>query len=233
MTGWQCVHDSLRCSPGIRSTLAKLTEHGDLGSVRRPLFELSAARKASLGCVVASQTSAAGLKITARRCPACVPFRGVPPNPPASTRGNLELSCLRPIHMIERNIRQELSNKPQDMDSRARKGLAPATALRISDVSFPVNQIIVTAEHPGGEKTEGEPISRSDIKQLLQYNRLFGQQYNPGIAAGDKIGPRQKMDRTIAVRFNIPLEQLDKAKQLRLYIQDTHGNEFVTVKPLK
>ncbi len=103
----------------------------------------------------------------------------------------------------------------------------------ISDVTFPVNQIIVTAEHPAGEKTEGEPISRSDIKQLLQYNRLFGQQYNPGIAAGDKIGPREKMDRTIAVRFDIPLEQLNKAKQLRLYIQDTHGNEFVTVKPLK
>ena len=103
----------------------------------------------------------------------------------------------------------------------------------VSDVQFAVRQIVVTVEHPGGEKTEGEPISRSDIKQLLQYNRLLGQQYNPGLAAGDKIGPREKMDRTIAVRFGIPLDQLDKAKQLQLYIQDANGTEFETVKPLK
>src|SRR6266567_863482 len=42
----------------------------------------------------------------------------------------------------------------------------------VSDVQFAVRQIVVTLEHPAGEKTEGEPISRSDIKQLLQYNRL-------------------------------------------------------------
>ncbi len=103
----------------------------------------------------------------------------------------------------------------------------------ISDVRCSVNQIVVTAEHPGGEKTEGEPISRADIQQLLKYNRLFGQQYNPGLTAGDKIQPHEKIDRTIAVRFNIPLADLDKAKQLRLYIQDVSGTEFETVKPLK
>jgi hypothetical protein len=102
-----------------------------------------------------------------------------------------------------------------------------------SDVQFLVRRIVVTAEHPGGEKTEGEPISRSGIKQLLEYNRLFGQQYNPALAARDQIKPREKMDRTIAVRFDFPLEQLDKAKQLRLYIQDVNGTEFETVKPLR
>src|SRR5439155_6689510 len=38
------------------------------------------------------------------------PVCRAPPSPPANTRGNLVLSCFRPIHMFERNIRHELSS---------------------------------------------------------------------------------------------------------------------------
>jgi hypothetical protein len=103
----------------------------------------------------------------------------------------------------------------------------------VSDVPFRVRDITVNAEQPNGDKIEGESISRKDIQQLLQYNRFFGQQYNPALAAGDTIKPREKVDRTLAIRFDVPLELLDKAKQLRLHIQDATGADFETVKPLK
>ena len=48
----------------------------------------------------------------------------------------------------------------------------------------------------------------------------------------DTIKPHEKMDRTLVVRFDVPLEQLDKVKQLRLRIQDFKGIEFETVKPV-
>jgi hypothetical protein len=102
----------------------------------------------------------------------------------------------------------------------------------ISDVQFKTREIAVNAEQASGEKIEGDPIARKDIQQLLQYNRFFGQQYNPALAGGDTIKPREKVDRTLAIRFDVPLEQLDKAKQLRLHMQDTTGAEFETVKPL-
>jgi hypothetical protein len=102
----------------------------------------------------------------------------------------------------------------------------------VSDVLFRVRDIVVNAEQPNGEKIEGETISRVDIQKLLQYNRFFGQQYNPALASGDTIKPREKLDRSLAVRFDVPLDQLDKAKQLRLHIQDATGAELETVKPL-
>ena len=103
----------------------------------------------------------------------------------------------------------------------------------ISDVPFKVNDIAVNAEQQTGEKIEGERMPRADIEKLLQYNRFFGQKYNEALTGGDTIKPHEKMDRTLVVRFDVPLEQLDKVKQLRLHIQDFKGIEFETIKPLR
>src|SRR5579864_9537098 len=44
----------------------------------------------------------------------------------------------------------------------------------ISDVPFVVREVKVTAEQPGGDKPEGISISKSDFKQLLEFNKFLG-----------------------------------------------------------
>jgi hypothetical protein len=103
----------------------------------------------------------------------------------------------------------------------------------LSDVPFVVREVTVTAEQPNGEKVDGNIISKSDFKQLLEYNKFLGKQFNEGLSARDKVPPHQKVDRMIAVRFEIPQADLEKAKQIRLWIQDMDGAEFETTKALQ
>lgn len=103
----------------------------------------------------------------------------------------------------------------------------------VSDIPFVVREVTVTAEQPNGEKVEGNIISKSDFKQLLEYNKFLGKQFNEGFSIKDKVPPHQKIDRMVAVRFEIPQADLEKAKQIRLWIQEMDGAEFETTKALR
>lgn len=103
----------------------------------------------------------------------------------------------------------------------------------VSDIPFMVRQVKVTAEKNTDESVEGDVISKSDYKALLEFNRFLGAQYNEGLSLKDRIPPHQRVDRMVAVRFEMPEAQLESAKQLRLWIQDVDGAEFETAKPLK
>jgi len=99
-----------------------------------------------------------------------------------------------------------------------------------SDVPFMVRDVKITAEQPNGEKAEGMIISKSDFKQLLDYNKFLGKQFNEGLSMKDKIPPHQTVDRMIAIRFELSQADLAKAKQIRLWLQDMDGPEFETTK---
>lgn len=99
-----------------------------------------------------------------------------------------------------------------------------------SDVPFVVRDVKVTAEQPNGDKAEGFIISKSDFKQLLDYNKFLGKQFNEGLAIKDKIAPHQTVDRMIAVRFELPQADLEKVKLVHLWLQDMDGPEFETAK---
>ncbi len=103
----------------------------------------------------------------------------------------------------------------------------------VSDVLFEVRDLKVTAEEPDGVKVAGDVISKSQIGELLEYNKFLGRQFNAGLGIKDKIEPHQTVDRMVAVRFDIPQSQLDKVKQVRLWIQDMDGTEFETVKRMQ
>lgn len=99
-----------------------------------------------------------------------------------------------------------------------------------SDVPFMVRDVKITAEQPNGEKAEGMIISKSDFKQLLEYNKFLGKQFNEGLSMKDKIAPHQTADRMIAVRFELGQGEMEKVKQIRLWLQDMDGPEFETTK---
>jgi hypothetical protein len=102
-----------------------------------------------------------------------------------------------------------------------------------SNVVFEVREVKVTAEQPNGDKLEGDIISKSDFKQLLDYNKFLGKQFNDGLSLGDKIGRHQTVDRMVAVRFEVAQPELEKAKQMRLWIEDMDRVDFETVKSLR
>ena len=100
----------------------------------------------------------------------------------------------------------------------------------VSDVPLVVRAVRVAAEKPSGEKVDGYIISKSDFKQLLEYNKFLGKQFNEGLSIRDKVPPHQTVDRMVAARFEIPVDQLDKAKQIHITIEDMDGLEFDSAK---
>lgn len=102
-----------------------------------------------------------------------------------------------------------------------------------SDVPFIVRDVNVTAEKQDGSSVEGSIVSKSDIKQLLQYNRFLGQSYNDVLTIRDKIAPHSTLDRMVAVHFEVPVSQLEGGKAIHLQIQDMDGALFETAHPVK
>ncbi len=102
-----------------------------------------------------------------------------------------------------------------------------------SDLPFVVRQVEVSVEQPDGNMLTGNNITKSDLKQLFQYNRFLGDQYNDGLAIKDKIPAHTTVDRMVAVRFEIKNHDLESAKAIHLSIQDLDGPLFETSRSLK
>jgi hypothetical protein len=102
-----------------------------------------------------------------------------------------------------------------------------------SDVPFVVRDVSAKLEKPDGTTFEGLVVARSDMNTLFQYNRFLGQQYNDALTIKDKIAPHSKVDRMVAVRFEVPDNQLESAKAIHLEIQDMDGAIFDTTHAVK
>ncbi len=59
---------------------------------------------------------------------------------------------------------------------------------------------------------DGVTISKADLKQLFQYNRFLGDQYNDGLGMQDIIPPHSTVDRMVAAHFEVSDADLEKAK---------------------
>lgn len=97
-----------------------------------------------------------------------------------------------------------------------------------SNVLFLVRDVKVTLEKADGQMAEGRTVSKRDLKQLLEYNKFLGSQYNEILTVKDRVPARGQIDRMVAATFEVPQAELDQAKSLRLYIQDMDGAEFET-----
>src|SRR5580658_9940358 len=50
-----------------------------------------------------------------------------------------------------------------------------------SNIPFVVGNVEISIETKSGEMVEGATTSKSDLKQLFEYNRFLGDQYNDGL----------------------------------------------------
>jgi hypothetical protein len=92
-----------------------------------------------------------------------------------------------------------------------------------SDVPFVVGNVEVSLEQKNGEMVDGVTASKSDLKQLFQYNRFLGDQYNDGLGMRDTIAPHSMVDRMVAAHFEVSSQALDSAKDVRLTLHDVDG----------
>src|SRR5580700_2813912 len=92
-----------------------------------------------------------------------------------------------------------------------------------SDVPFVVGNVEVSLEKKNGEMVEGVTVSKSDLKQLFQYNRFLGDQYNNGLGLKDTIAPHATVDRMVAGHFEVGNQDLDSAKAVHLSLHDVDG----------
>lgn len=92
-----------------------------------------------------------------------------------------------------------------------------------SDYTVVVREVTVTLEQPNGTAPDGTVVSEVDARRLFQYYPVLGQKYNDSLIIRDRIKPHETLDRMIAVRFEVPVAQLDARKRLRLRIVDVDG----------
>ncbi len=85
-----------------------------------------------------------------------------------------------------------------------------------SDIPFVVGNVEMSLEKKNGEMVDGVTVSKADLKQLFQYNRFLGDQYNDGLGMKDTIAPHATVDRMVAVHFEVGNQDLDSAKAVHL-----------------
>jgi len=97
-----------------------------------------------------------------------------------------------------------------------------------SDVPFLVGNVEVSLEKKTGEMLDGVTVSKSDLKQLFQYNRFLGDQYNDGLGLRDTIAPHVTVDRMVAGHFEVSNKDLDSSKAVHLSLHDVDGPTWET-----
>jgi len=102
-----------------------------------------------------------------------------------------------------------------------------------SNLAFVVRQVEVTLEEKDGTMAEGLVVAKGDLKQLFQFNRFLGDQYNDSLTIKDQIAPHATVDRMVAARFDVKNQDLESAKAIHVSIQDMDGPLFETTAPVK
>ena len=102
-----------------------------------------------------------------------------------------------------------------------------------SNLVFVVRQVEVTLEKKDGSMADGLVVAKGDLKQLFQYNRFLGDQYNDSLTIKDQIPPHATVDRMLAARFDVKKDDLEAAKAIHVSIQDMDGPLFETTSPVK
>jgi hypothetical protein len=109
------------------------------------------------------------------------------------------------------------------LDDKSAAAILDFRVANLSDYKFVVRQADTTLVDQSGNTLEGAPISEMDARRLFEYFPILGQKYNDSLIVRTKIAPHQSMDRMLAVRFEVPEQQLQARKQLRIRIEDLDG----------
>jgi hypothetical protein len=95
-----------------------------------------------------------------------------------------------------------------------------------SDVIFEVRTVSVQMVGQDGTVIDGQISSDSDAAAVMQARPVLGEKFNKTLMVKERIGAHASVDRMAAVRFVVPLEQLDARKNLKVRIEEVDGKTF-------
>ncbi len=140
------------------------------------------------------------------------------------------------IFYVQRGAHVELKGSVQKvrtlaLDENSSAALIDFRVLNPSDYPFIVRKADVSMIEPGGNALEGLVIAEVDARRLFEYFPVLGQKYNDSLVIRTKVGPRQTIDRMLAVRFEVPESKLQARQRLVIRIEEIDGpvSEIVEV----
>ena len=77
-----------------------------------------------------------------------------------------------------------------------------------------------------GKVSEGQISSDTDAARLMQAVPVLGEKYNKTLMVKERIGAHGAVDRMVAVRFPVPIDQLDGRKRLVIRVEEVDGKTF-------
>jgi len=92
-----------------------------------------------------------------------------------------------------------------------------------SDVPFVVKSVTLELTPASGQEVDGRTISKPDLENVFQYEKLIGPKFNDALSIEDRIGPHQTTDRMAGARFEMGESAIDARKALKLRIEDLDG----------
>ncbi len=92
-----------------------------------------------------------------------------------------------------------------------------------SDVPFVVSAVKLRLIPAKGDPLEGTTISKTDLNNVFQYEKLLGPKFNDALSLQDRVAPHQRVDRMAGARFEIPEAQVNTRKELHLQLEDVDG----------
>jgi hypothetical protein len=95
-----------------------------------------------------------------------------------------------------------------------------------SDVIFEVRTVTVQITGADGKVVEGQLSSDSDASAMMQAIPVLGEKFTKTLMVKERIGAHASVDRMSAVRFVMPLTQLDARKNLTVRIEEVDGKIF-------
>jgi hypothetical protein len=109
--------------------------------------------------------------------------------------------------------------------------LGPAASLVVADfrvtnpsgLAFVVKSVKARLELKSGDTLEAEPISKVNLENVFQYEKLIGPQYNSALTLRDAVPAHGTVDRMVGARFEVPESAIESRKALRLRIEEFEG----------
>jgi hypothetical protein len=92
-----------------------------------------------------------------------------------------------------------------------------------TDIPFVMKGASLTLEPSSGETLEGMTVSKSDIENVFKYNPILGPKFNDVLGIKDRIEPRQRLDRMVGARFELPEAQTEERKAIHLHVEEMDG----------
>jgi hypothetical protein len=94
----------------------------------------------------------------------------------------------------------------------------------INDADYAlVARNIETLATGGSGEIQGNIVAEMDVKTMYRYHTELGEQYNPVLKLRDQVPPKSSVDREVCAMYSIPVEELDRRKDMIVRVQDVTG----------